>query len=433
MRCTDFAGSRDSATSDRVFPDEVLARYLAVRHETELLCEPLAIEDYGIQAMPDVSPPKWHLAHTSWFFENFVLQPCLPGYQVFHPRFGYLFNSYYQTVGSFFPRPQRGLLSRPTVEEVYRYRAHVDAAMTEAIADAARRDQIIFRTVLGLHHEQQHQELLLTDIKYNFAFNPLRPAYRSAPEPADKPPVLLQWLAYDGGLREIGFSGTGFAYDNETPRHTVYLENFQLASRLVTNGEFLAFIEDGGYRRADLWLSDGWIAVQQRDWRAPLYWENSDGEWWIMTLAGLRRLNQDEPVCHVSFYEADAYARWCGKRLPTEAEWEVAAQNLEPRGNLREAGLLHPAAAGPGARNEPVQLFGDVWEWTQSPYRPYPGFRPLDGSLGEYNGKFMCNQLVLRGGSCVTPQSHITAIYRNFFYPADRWQFMGIRLASNAD
>jgi ergothioneine biosynthesis protein EgtB len=435
MRCTDFAGSRNSATSDHLFPDEVLAQYLAVRRETELLCEPLAIEDYGIQAMPDVSPPKWHLAHTSWFFETFVLQPYLPGYQVFHPRFGYLFNSYYQTVGSFFPRPQRGLLSRPTVEEVYRYRAHVDAAMAKlaAVADASRRDRIIFRTVLGLHHEQQHQELLLTDIKYNFVFNPLRPAYRPAPEPVDKPPALLQWLAYDGGLREIGFSGTGFAYDNETPRHKVYLENFRLASRLVTNGEFLAFIEDGGYRRADLWLSDGWIAVQQRGWQAPLYWENNDGEWWIMTLAGLRRLNQSEPVCHVSFYEADAYARWCGKRLPTEAEWEVAAQNLEPRGNLREAGLLHPAAAVPGARHEPVQLFGDVWEWTQSPYRPYPGFRPLEGSLGEYNGKFMCNQLVLRGGSCVTPQSHIAATYRNFFYPADRWQFMGIRLASDAD
>ncbi|WAK00882.1 ergothioneine biosynthesis protein EgtB [Methylobacter sp. YRD-M1] len=435
MRRTDFAVPRSSAVPDQALSSEVLAQYLSVRHETEQLCEPLAIEDYGIQAMPDVSPPKWHLAHTSWFFETFLLAPYLPGYQVYHPRFGYLFNSYYQTVGSFFPRPQRGLLSRPTVEEVYRYRAHVDGAMAELLdnTDASRRDQIISRTVLGLHHEQQHQELLLTDIKYNFAFNPLRPAYRPAPEPVGKLPVLMQWLGYDGGLREIGFSGTGFAYDNETPRHKVFLEDFQLASRLVTNGEFLAFIEDGGYRRADLWLSDGWAALQQRDWQAPLYWEKPDGEWWTLSLAGLRRLDLSEPVCHVSFYEADAYARWCGKRLPSEAEWEVAAQDCESRGNLREAGFLQPVAAEAGARNEPVQLFGDVWEWTQSPYRPYPGFQPLSGSLGEYNGKFMCNQMVLRGGSCVTPQSHIAATYRNFFYPADRWQFMGIRLAGDAD
>jgi ergothioneine biosynthesis protein EgtB len=435
MRRTDFAVPRNSAIPYQALSSEVLAQYRSVRRETEQLCEPLAIEDYGIQAMPDVSPPKWHLAHTTWFFEAFLLVPFLPGYQVFHPRFAYLFNSYYQTVGSFFPRPQRGLLSRPTVEEVCRYRVHVDSAMAElvAIAEAPQRDRIISRTVLGLHHEQQHQELLLTDIKYNFAFNPLRPVYRPAPGQAGKAPVPLQWLAYDGGLREIGFSGTDFAYDNEMPRHKVYLEDFQLASRLVTNGEFLAFIEDGGYRRADLWLSDGWAAVQQRNWQAPLYWENIDGQWWIMTLAGLRRLDRNEPVCHVSFYEADAYARWCGKRLPTEAEWEVAAQDREVHGNLRETGKLHPVAAESGAGNGPVQLFGDVWEWTQSPYRPYPGFQPLNGSLGEYNGKFMCNQLVLRGGSCVTPQSHIAATYRNFFYPADRWQFMGIRLAADAD
>lgn len=435
MRRTDFAVPRNSAIPYQALSSEVLAQYRSVRRETEQLCETLAIEDYGIQAMPDVSPPKWHLAHTTWFFEAFLLVPFLPGYQVFHPRFAYLFNSYYQTVGSFFPRPQRGLLSRPTVEEVYRYRVHVDSAMAElvAIAEVPQRDQIISRTVLGLHHEQQHQELLLTDIKYNFAFNPLRPTYRPAPDHAGKAPVPLQWLAYEGGLREIGFSGTDFAYDNEMPRHKVYLEDFQLASRLVTNGEFLAFIEDDGYRRADLWLSDGWAAVQQRNWQAPLYWENIDDQWRIMTLAGLRRLDRNEPVCHVSFYEADAYARWCGKRLPTEAEWEVAAQDREVHGNLRETGKLHPVAAESGAGNGPVQLFGDVWEWTQSPYRPYPGFQPLNGSLGEYNGKFMCNQLVLRGGSCVTPQSHIAATYRNFFYPADRWQFMGIRLAADAD
>lgn len=435
MRRIDFAVFGNSTALDHALADEVLTRYQAVRSETEQLCEPLAIEDYGIQAMPDVSPPKWHLAHTTWFFETFLLQPYLHGYRVFHPDFGFLFNSYYQTVGSFFPRPQRGLLSRPTVQEVYYYRAYVDKAMAVLVdsADASQLDQIIFRTVLGMHHEQQHQELLLADVKYNFAINPLYPAYRAKLDRIEREPASLQWHEYDGGIHEIGFSGTGFAYDNETPRHKVYLENFCLASRLVTNGEFLDFIEDGGYQRADLWLSDGWTVVRQKNWQAPLYWKSLDGQWWVMTLAGLRRLDQNEPVCHVSFYETDAYARWRGKRLPTEAEWEVAAQDREPRGNLREAGFLQPVAADPVIQCKPDQLFGDVWEWTQSPYRPYPGFQPLAGVLGEYNGKFMANQMVLRGGSCVTPQSHIAATYRNFFYPADRWQFMGIRLADDAN
>lgn len=416
---------RDNALADR---------YRTVRADSETLCAPLAIEDYGIQAMPDVSPPKWQLAHTTWFFENFILLPYARGYRVFHPRFGFLFNSYYATVGSFFPRAQRGLLARPTVEEVYRYRAHVDAAIAELLDSAPEsiRAEIAPRVELGLHHEQQHQELLLTDIKYNFAINPLRPVYRSAPERERRPALPLAWLEYPGGLREIGYAGSGFAYDNESPRHRIFLREYRLASRLVTNGEYLEFIEADGYGRPELWLSDGWAAVRQRGFEAPLYWERIEGEWWQMTLGGLTRLAEREPVCHVSFYEAEAYARWRGKRLPTEAEWERAAADCELRGNFLDSGLFHPAAAATATTGEPAQIFGDVWEWTQSPYAPYPGFEPLAGSLGEYNGKFMCNQTVLRGGSCATPADHIRATYRNFFYPADRWQFMGLRLAEDA-
>lgn len=417
------------------FRSALTEAYWAVRADSEALCSPLAIEDYGIQAMPDASPPKWHLAHTTWFFENFILIPYVRDYRVFHPRFGFLFNSYYETVGSFFPRPQRGLLARPTVEEVYRYRAHVDAAMGELLETAPERirEDLEFRTALGLNHEQQHQELLLTDIKYNFAVNPLRPAYHSTPPLPPSPAPPLSWLEYPGGIREIGHSGPRFAYDNETPRHRVLLRDFRLGSRLVTNGEFLEFVGEGGYRRPELWLADGWNAVRQRGWEAPLYWERIEDEWWLMTLAGLKRLDEHEPVCHVSFYEADAYARWRGGRLPTEAEWECAAANCAVQGNFRDSGLYHPASAAEAASGEPVQIFGDVWEWTQSGYAPYPGFKPLAGSLGEYNGKFMCNQLVLRGGSCATPESHIRASYRNFFYPSDRWQFMGIRLAEDAE
>lgn len=449
MRCTDFAGSRNSATSDHLFPDEVLAQYLAVRRETELLCEPLAIEDYGIQAMPDVSPPKWHLAHTSWFFETFVLQPYLPGYQVFHPRFGYLFNSYYQTVGSFFPRPQRGLLSRPTVEEVYRYRAHVDAAMAKlaAVADASRRDRIIFRTVLGLHHEQQHQELLLTDIKHIFGTNPLLPAYRedlAQPQSRGETAAGPRYVPFEGGVVEIGARGGEFCFDNELPRHQTLLRPFALADRLVTNGEFLAFVEDGGYARPELWLSDGW-AVQSamaplesrvghppaEPTQGPLYWFRDGDAWYEYRLSGPAPLDLDAPVTHVSYYEADAYARWAGQRLPSEAEWERAAAEQPVAGHFADREVLHPLPPrAPSAGGFPLrQLFGDVWEWTASPYMPYPGYRPLPGTLGEYNGKFMSNQLVLRGGSCVTPPGHVRASYRNFFYPGDRWQFTGIRLA----
>jgi len=413
--------------------DALLEDYRAIRRHSETLCAPLAVEDYVIQAMPDVSPPKWHLAHTTWFFETFLLIPYLKPYRLFHERYGYLFNSYYETVGSFFPRPQRGLLARPTVEEIYRYRAYVDEAMAELLTapPPSDKDEIASRLLLGLNHEQQHQELLLTDIKYNFAVNPLRPVYRHANHPKAPAASALGWLDYGGGLREIGHAGSGFAYDNETPRHKVYLRDYRLASRLVTNGEYLEFVEAGGYRRAELWLSDGWAAIRQRGWQAPLYWENIEGEWWLMTLSGMRPLDENEPVCHVSFYEADAYARFRGKRLPTEAEWECAASRCTIRGHFRESGRYHPAATSETEGGDIAQIFGDVWEWTRSPYAPYPGFKPLAGSIGEYNGKFMCNQMVLRGGSCATPESHIRTTYRNFFYPPDRWQFTGIRLAED--
>ncbi len=415
--------------ADPAGPSAALAEaYARVRADSEALCAPLATEDYGIQTMPDVSPPKWHLAHTSWFFETFLLKPYVEGYREFHPRYGYLFNSYYETVGTFFPRPQRGLLSRPTVEEVYAYRHHVDAHMY-ALLHSAVPDDVVLRTRVGLNHEQQHQELLLTDIKHILGFNPLRPAYRELAAPPRGSAAALRWVELPEGVQEIGHPGAGFGYDNELPRHQVFLAPARLASRPVSNAEFLAFVEADGYARAEHWLSEGWKAVQEQRWTAPLYWERIEGEWWHMTLGGMRPLDPHAPVSHVSFYEAEAYARWAGRRLPSEAEWECAAAAAPVQGNLRDSGYLQPAAgAGEGLQ----QLFGDVWEWTASPYGPYPGFRPLAGSLGEYNGKFMCSQMVLRGGSCVTPADHIRASYRNFFYPGDRWQFSGFRLAEDA-
>ncbi len=409
---------------------QLMLGYERVRQRSEQLCAPLATEDYVIQTMADMSPPKWHLAHTTWFFEEFLLRPADPGYRPFHPRFGYLFNSYYQTVGDMHPRPRRGLLSRPTTEEIYRYRAYVNEAMTALIesVDDARWGDFAFRVTLGLHHEQQHQELLLTDIKHIFAGNPLRPAYLTPTVPPGPAANPLQWVDFPAGMARIGHDGEGFAYDNETPRHRVLLDDYRLASRLSTNAEYLEFMESGGYKRPELWLSDGWQAVLAQGWEAPLYWEKVDGQWWHMTLHGMQAVDPHAPVCHVSLYEADAFVRWQGARLPTEAEWENAVWQLPLQGNLYESGALQPRAAegtGPGLQ----QVFGDVWEWTQSPYAAYPGFKPLAGSLGEYNGKFMCNQVVLRGGSCVTPASHIRATYRNFFYPSDRWQFTGIRLA----
>jgi ergothioneine biosynthesis protein EgtB len=407
-------------------------RYRTVRRRTEQLCEPLATEDYVVQSMEDVSPTKWHLAHTSWFFETFILRPHRSGYAELDPTYAYLFNSYYTQAGERHCRAQRGYISRPTVAEVFAYRAHVDEAMTGLLAGAAPDELATLAPLveIGLQHEQQHQELMLTDIKHVFSVNPLRPVYRADARPAAAIGVpASEWIACGGGLHEIGHAGDGFAFDNEQPRHTVYLNPFALASRLVTNGEYLGFIEDGGYRRPELWLSMGWAAVEQGGWTEPFYWEQRDGEWWLFTLGGMRRVEPDEPVVHVSYFEADAFARWAGARLPTEAEWETAAADVPVAGNLVESGACHPRpASGTGL----VQMYGDVWEWTQSPYSAYPGYRAPDGALGEYNGKFMCNQYVLRGGSCATPQSHIRSTYRNFFPPDATWQFTGLRLARDA-
>ncbi len=414
-------------TSAPVGADGLEASYAAVRRQTEALCAPLETEDYVIQSMPDASPVKWHLAHTSWFFETFVLRPRQADYRPFHPQFGFLFNSYYQGVGPRWPRPERGLLSRPTVAEVYRYRAYVD----EHMARVLRTEDPAVRAVvsLGLNHEQQHQELMLTDLKHAWAANPLHPVYREAVSVGGEPPRLA-WVSFPEGLAWVGHDGRGFAFDNESPRHRVFLNGFQMASRLVTNAEYLAFIAEGGYARPDLWLSDGWAASQARGWGAPLYWRQEAGEWANVTLAGLRPLDGAEPVCHVSYYEADAFARWAGARLPTEAEWEVAAGAGETVGHFLEGGHFHPAAT-PAATDQGLlkQLYGDVWQWTASGYAGYPGYRAPAGALGEYNGKFMCNQVVLRGASCVTPRSHARPTYRNFFAPDARWQFSGIRLA----
>jgi len=412
--------------------ESLLERYRRIRSVTEALCAPLEIEDYGVQPMEDASPPKWHLAHTSWFFETFLLKPLLPGYREFHPEFEHLFNSYYNGVGQPFPRRRRGTLSRPTVAAVYDYRGHVDAHMADLLAlgdpDAAS------RTELGLNHEQQHQELVLTDLKYNLGNNPLRPAYAddlAVAESGTADAEALGFTEMPGGTVTIGADAAGaFCFDNEHPAHRFYLEDYLLSNRLVSNGEYLEFVEAGGYRDPGLWLSDAWAWLRANpDIQAPLYWHRRDGGWQEYRLGGSTELVRNAPVCHVSFYEADAYARFRGARLPREEEWEAAATGVVD-GNLLEAALLHPV---PAARASGLQqMFGDVWEWTASPYGPYPGFHPLPGTLGEYNGKFMSNQLVLRGGSCVSAREHIRRTYRNFFYPTDRWQFSGIRLARDS-
>lgn len=409
-----------------------LAEQLAVvRARTLALCAPLEIEDYCLQSSDFVSPPKWHLAHTTWFFETFILQPYAPDYQVFHPAYAHLFNSYYETAGTFYPRPQRGWLSRPTVAEVKRYRAHVDDAMQSLLSKlpAANEYDILSRVTLGIEHEIQHQELLLMDTHYNLAHNPLHPAYQKQDYTPASDLGVLTWSAYRGGISAIGHAGEGFCFDNERPRHQVLLRDYRLANRLVTNGEYLEFINDGGYKRAELWLSDGWHQVNTQGWNAPLYWQQGEQGWQRFTLLGLQPLDLHQPVANLSYLEADAYARWAGKRLPSEAEWEHAAATLPLSGSFLEGGKLQPQAAQTQALS---QMFGELWQWTQSPYTPYPGFHPLPGTLGEYNGKFMCDQHVLRGGSCLTPQAHLRVSYRNFFRAADRWMYSGLRLAEDA-
>jgi ergothioneine biosynthesis protein EgtB len=405
-----------------------------VRSATTTLCEPLQPEDFVVQSMPDASPAKWHLAHTSWFFEEFVLQNAVPGYVFHDEQFRFLFNSYYNAVGPMHSRPSRGLLSRPTVDQVMAYRAHVDQHMGALLDAGELSPQIATVVTLGLHHEQQHQELLLTDLKHLFSCNPLLPAYIQTPAPAARGSVPLSFQHFDGGLVEIGHPGEGFCFDSESPRHRTYTDAFQLANRAVTNAEFLEFVRAGGYENPLLWLSDGWATVQREGWNRPFYWLPSlDSEF---SLTGARELNPHAPASHISYYEADAFARWANARLPTEVEWEIAASQVPVRGNFVENRRWHPeqpTQTGPLADSQLnlLQMFGDVWEWTQSPYTAYPGFKPVQGALGEYNGKFMVNQLVLRGGSCATPASHIRATYRNFFNPPARWQFTGLRLAQD--
>ncbi|TAK47311.1 MAG: ergothioneine biosynthesis protein EgtB [Xanthobacteraceae bacterium] len=406
--------------------------YREVRDTSRALAAPLSDADATVQSMPDASPAKWHLAHTTWFFETMVVEPHLSGYRVFDPHYNFLFNSYYETIGPRLARPQRGMITRPALDEVYAYREHVDAAV-EALFARAPSGRIMALVELGCHHEQQHQELLLTDILHLFARNPLMPAYK------DPSPVAVEAAAsgppgyktFEGGIIEIGHDGKSFAFDCEGPRHRALIEPFRLADRLVTNAEWIEFIADGGYRNPVPWLSEGWIKACAEAWSMPLYWEGRDGDYTTMTLRGRQPVDPAAPVCHVSYYEADAFARWCGRRLPTEVEWEHAAKDVPLSGNFADSGRLRPrqaSAADTGLR----QMFGDVWEWTGSAFLPYPRFRPAHGAVGEYNGKFMSGQYVLRGGSCVTPRGHIRASYRNFFIPDARWQFSGLRLAEDA-
>ena len=422
---SDYQGATLSGIADR---------FCSVRQQTLSLCEPLTPEDMMVQSCPEASPAKWHLAHTTWFFETFIFSEFLPGYRPFNPDFLWLFNSYYNAVSDQPLKKLRAAFSRPSLEEIRDYRRHVEAAMQRLI-EGEMPEEAQRRLILGLHHEQQHQELLAYDIKNAFWSNPLHPAYKSGIFGADTIAAPPEWIAHEGGLVEIGHAGDSFSFDNEEPRHKHYLEPFALASRLVTCGEYLDFMRDGGYQRAELWLSEGWDTVKAQQWSAPLYWFNEanaeeGGEWQVYTMRGPIPLGQllATPVCHISYFEADAFARWAEKRLPTEQEWEFAASNLPMSGNFLETDALHPLPAT--SKNGLQQMSGDVWEWTASAYLGYPGFSALPGALGEYNGKFMCNQMVLRGGSAVTPTSHIRSTYRNFFSPATRWQFSGVRLAN---
>jgi ergothioneine biosynthesis protein EgtB len=411
---------------------DLISHFKRIRSFTEKLCAPLETEDYVIQTIPDVSPTKWHLGHTSWFFEAFFLKNVYTDYKSINPLYDYLFNSYYVQIGERWLRSHRGLLSRPTVKDVYNYRKVVNENVLNFLETADEETYTKFAPIieLGLHHEQQHQELLLTDIKHVLSINPLNPVYSDRIIEQIATESKRKWIEIPEGIFETGAEGNSFCYDNETPRHKQYLKPFSLAKRLVTNSGYIDFIENGGYENTPLWLSDGWATVEKEGWKAPLYWERKNGEWWNFTLNGFRKVNPAEPVTHISYYEADAYATWQGLRLPTEVEWEIASSGIEYKGNFVENLNFHPAVLqinGGGLE----QMYGDVWEWTRSSYSAYPGYKPLPGALGEYNGKFMSGQMVLRGGSCATSQSHIRNTYRNFFPPHSRWQFMGLRLAKD--
>jgi ergothioneine biosynthesis protein EgtB len=421
------------ATRSHALGDDLADRLRATRRLSLDLAAPLSEADANLQPFPDASPAKWHLAHTTWFFETFVLRDHAPGYRPFDERFHFLFNSYYEGEGERHARPRRGMLSRPSLAEVRDWRAHVDEALAKAMPDLPAR--VLELVELGIHHEQQHQELILTDLKHLLSRNPLLPVYVEQRSRADagEHASPLRWIGVPGGLRQIGHEGKGFRFDNELPRHRVFTGDFQMAARPVTNGDYLQFIEDGGYQRPELWLAEGWDALMAQGWSAPLYWLRDGSVCRQFALSGVQPLEPGAPVCHVSYYEADAYARWAGARLPTEAEWEAFAADLPVEGNFLESGRYHPVRASPDAADgRAAQVYGDVWEWTQSAYAPYPGYRPPAGAVGEYNGKFMVNQYVLRGGSCATPRTHIRPTYRNFFPAAARWQFSGVRLARDA-
>ena len=421
---------KESVLSSRLSKEHLLKEFKKVRAFTNHLVEPLEIEDFVIQPMESASPAKWHLAHTSWFFETFVLGKYQSDFESLHPQYAYFFNSYYLQTGVPFTRANRGMLSRPTVKEVFEYRDYVNEQMIQFIENC-RED--VWNTAasvieIGNHHEQQHQELILTDLKYLLAQNPLLPIYKDRVIPESKTPTKINWIGFDEGMVKIGNKGKEFTYDNEHPRHRTFVQNYELADRLVTNKEFLEFMNNGGYERSELWLDEGWSTVQKDEWSAPLYWFKRDEKWMNFTLSGARFIDENEPVTHVSYYEADAFARWKGVRLPTEQEWEHACGKREITGNFVDDGNNHPVPIsdkGEGLK----QMYGDTWEWTMSGYSPYPNYKPLPGALGEYNGKFMANQYVLRGGSCATSKSHIRKTYRNFFHADARWQFSGIRLA----
>ncbi len=430
MSQANVAIAETSARSERA--SNLIERYRQIRNFSTRLSGGLQPEDCVVQSIPDVSPTKWHLAHTSWFVETFILKVWAPDYQPAVPEYAYLFNSYYNAAGNMHRRDLRGLISRPTLAETRRYREHIDDSVIDLISSAdekllAELEPVL---ILGFHHEQQHQELLVTDIKHVFAQNPLHPIFEARTSSEKSKGVSPQkFLPFDEAIISVGHEGAEFSYDNEGPRHRALVPAFALASRPVTNGEFIEFIEAGGYTRSEYWLSLGWTTLNEQRWEAPLYWEKRDGAWWNFTLSGFRPVDENEPVTHVSYFEADAFANWSGARLPTEFEWEHAAANLPMEGNFVETERFHPAPASSSHGENLTQMFGDVWEWTRSSYSPYPGYHAAPGALGEYNGKFMCNQYVLRGGSCATSRTHIRATYRNFFQPEKRWQFTGIRLA----